>query len=234
MASAPRTPEHVREAAGIETREPRLNEGAERGANQIRNAAARTGAAAERAGDQVRDAAGQAGDAVRDASAQTRESAEQIRAQMRDATKRGAAQAKEITSNIAETVQRTTDAAFEITQRAADQGREVVWQSVRAAAGVQGRLADVSYGRSHQLFGSTARMIEVYREASDNAAGNVQALLTSYLHLGRGVQEMQQAYFDQLERTVERASRKRHELVNAKSVEEFAQVQRDMYVESVD
>ena len=145
MASEPRKPEHVREAAGVETREPRVNESAERGANQIR------------------DAADQAGDVARDTSAQTREAAEQIGAEVRDTTRRGAAKAKEITSNIAETVQRTTDAAFEITQHAADQGREVVWQSVRAAAGVQGRLADVSYGRSHQLFGSTARMIEVYR-----------------------------------------------------------------------
>ena len=62
----------------------------------------------------------------------------------------------------------------------------------------------------------------------------MQALLTSYLHLGRGVQEMQQAYLDQLDHAVERASRKQHELLNAKSVEEFARVQRDMYVETVD
>jgi len=195
---------------------------------------ARAGAAAEKTGDQVREAAGQTGDAVKEASAQTRESAEQVGDQVRETTRRAAAQSREITANLAETVQRTTDAAFEITQRAADQGREAMWQSVRAAAGVQGRLADVGYGRSHQLFGSTARMISVYREASENAAGNVQALLTSYLHMGRAMQEMQQAYFDQLDRAVERTARKRQDLMKAKSVEEFARVQRDIYVETVD
>ena len=234
MASEPKKPEHVRETNASESREGRASEGIERAGNQVRDAAARTGEAAERTGDQVRDAAGQTGEAVKQASVQARESADQITGQARDAAKRAVAQSREVSANLADTVQRTTDAAFEITQRAADQGREAVWQSVRAAAGVQHRLADVGYGRSHQLFGSTARMIEVYREASENAAGNVQALLTSYLHLGRGMQEMQQAYFDLLDRAVERTSRKRQDLLRAKSVEEFARVQRDMYVDTVD
>jgi len=204
----------------------RLRETAERTSEQAR-------AAFERSAEQAQDFAAQASEAVQSTVERVRENAERAGEQARAAAERAAAQAREISETLADSVARTTDVALDLTQKAADQSREVIWTGVRTAAGVQGRVADASYGRSYQLFGSAARAIEVYRQASDDAATNVQALVTSYLHLGRGLQELQQAYFDLLSRSMERSSRRREELMRTRSFEEFARVQRDIYVESV-
>src|ERR1700733_13287870 len=104
---------------------------------------------------------------------------------------------------VAETVVRTADAAVEMGQRVAEQGREVMLLGVRAAAGMNGRMADAGYGRSHRVLGAAARALDIYREAGDSAAENVQALFSAYVTLGRGAQQMQHACLDLLDRAVE-------------------------------
>ena len=249
MATEPRKTEHVRETtgdrdsrsgealerAGQQTRETIAQGGqaAERGANTAREAVNQSGATAERAGAEARNFVGQAGEVVREASGRARDTSERLTEQAKETTEQATRQAREINQNFADSLERTTDLAVNTTERAAEQSREVVWQSVRAAAGMQARLADVGYGRGHRLIGSSARMIELYREASENTAETVQALVTSYAHLGRGVQEMQRAYLDLLDRAVERSTRKPQDLLRCRSLEEFASVQRDIYVDAV-
>ncbi|MDQ2804810.1 MAG: hypothetical protein M3Y41_19840 [Pseudomonadota bacterium] len=148
-----------------------------------------------------------------------------------DVLNRTANGAHDAAASVADTVARTTDAAVDITQRVAEQGNEVIRLGMRAAAGVNTRFADANYGRGHQVVESTARAMNIYREAGESTAENVRALVSSWTHLGRGVQQMQHAYLELLDRTMQNANRRPQDLLRAKSTEEFASVQRDLYLE---
>jgi len=104
---------------------------------------------------------------------------------------------------------------------------------MRTAANVNSRLADTSYERNQRALESTIRALEMYREATESSADKVQTLVTSLTTLGRGVQQIQLAYLQQLDRTLKGASRKPQDLLRAKSVEEFAAIQRDLYIDTV-
>jgi hypothetical protein len=134
---------------------------------------------------------------------------------------------------VAETVVRTADAAVEMGQRVAEQGREVMFLGVRAAAGMNGRMADAGYGRSHRVLGAAVRALDIYREAGDSTAENVQALFSAYVTLGRGAQKMQHACLELLDRAVDYATHKPRDLLRCKTLEEFAEVQRDLYLDAV-
>jgi hypothetical protein len=135
---------------------------------------------------------------------------------------------------VAETVSRTADAAVDITQRVADQGREVVWLGMRAAAGVNGRLADVSYGNGHRFLEQAARMMDIYGQASESTADNLKTLFNASLSLGRGIQQMQHTWLNLLDRSVNDAARKPQDLLRCKSPVEFAEAQREIFVQSID
>jgi hypothetical protein len=61
----------------------------------------------------------------------------------------------------------------------------------------------------------------------------VQALAVSWTHLVRGAQQWQHAYFDMAQRALQRFGSRPQELLRAGSPAEAAQVQRDLYVETV-
>lgn len=140
---------------------------------------------------------------------------------------------RDVGGTVADTVARTADAAVEMGQRVADQGREVMLLGMRAAAGMNGRLADAGYGRGHRVFGEAARALQVWQQAGDNAAENLQALFSTYLTVGHGIQQMQHAYMEMLDRAADRAAHRPQDLLRCKSLEEFAQVQRDLYLDAV-
>ncbi len=181
----------------------------------------------------ARDGVQQARDAAHSAAESATRTAHEAIGRTEDVLDRTADEARDIGLSVADTVARTADAAVDITQRVADQGREVIWLGMRAAAGVNGRLADVGYGRGHRVVGQVARSLDIYREAGEVTAANVQALFTSWTSLGRGVQEMQHAWLEMLDRATERGTRKPQDLLRCKSVEEVAQIQRDLWVDSV-
>ena len=142
-------------------------------------------------------------------------------------------EARTIGSNAADTMARGAEAAADIAQRSAEQSREVVWLGVRTAAGVHGRLADVSYDRGHRTLGASARALDIYRQAGESAAEKMHALFTTYQQLGRGVQQMQVAYLQMIDRAMQQSTRKPQDLLRAKSIEELAEVQRDLYLDAI-
>ena len=75
------------------------------------------------------------------------------------------------------------------------------------------------------------------KRSTASTAEDVQALLSSYAHLGLGLQQMQHAYFDLLHRSLERATkrgaRKPQDLFRSNSLLEFAEIQRDLYRDAV-
>jgi hypothetical protein len=182
---------------------------------------------------QSREGVQQVRDATQAAVDSTVRTARETTARAEDVFNRTADEARNIGSSVADTMARSADAAVDITQRVAEQGRDVVWLGVRTAAGVNGRFADVNYGRSHRVLESTARALETYRAAGESTAENVQALFATYLQVGRGLQQMQHAYLEILDRSLERATHKPQDLLRTKSIEEFAEVQRDLYLDAV-
>ena len=53
------------------------------------------------------------------------------------------------------------------------------------------------------------------------------------MSLGRGMQQMQHACLELLDRAVDRATHKPQDLLRCKTLEEFAEVQRDLYLDAV-
>lgn len=140
---------------------------------------------------------------------------------------------RDVGETVADTVVKTTDAAVEMGQRVAEQGQEVMMLGVRAAAGMNGRLAEAGYGRGHRVLGAAARALQVWQEASSTTAENVQALFSTYFTVGQGLQQMQHAYVEMLDRAVDQAAHKPQALLRAKSLVELAEVQRDLYLDAV-
>jgi hypothetical protein len=126
---------------------------------------------------------------------------------------------------VADTVARTADAAMEMSQRVAAQGREVMLLGVRAAAGMN--------GRNHRMLGTAARALAVYRDVGEQAGENLQALFSAGMTVSRGMQQFQHACVDLLDHVTEQAAHSPQDLLRARTLEEFAEVQRDLYLDAV-
>jgi hypothetical protein len=61
----------------------------------------------------------------------------------------------------------------------------------------------------------------------------MQALLGSYANLGRGLERYQRAYLDLLHRSVGSMVHRQQDLLRASSPVQFAEIQRAIYLESV-
>jgi hypothetical protein len=167
--------------------------------------------------------------------------AQAVRAAMRDTTQEvensvrtAMDESEEMIGSVADTVSHTADVAVDISQRVANQGREVVWLGMRAAAGMNGRLADVSYGTGHRFLEQAAHAIDIYGRATDSTADNLRALFNASLSLGRGMQQMQQTWLTLLDRSMHESARKPQDLLRCKSPIEFADAQREIFVQTVE
>lgn len=125
------------------------------------------------------------------------------------------------------------EAVQTITETVAEQSREVMMMGVRTAAGVSGRVADISFGRGHHLLASAAHAMDIYRDASERSAERVQALFSSYMTFGRGLQSMQHALLEIVDQSMEHAAHKPRDLLQCKNIVELAEVQRDLYIDAV-
>lgn len=141
--------------------------------------------------------------------------------------------AKELGRSMTETVAETAHAATNMSSKAAEQSREAMMMGVRTAAGVGSRVADINFGRSHHLMASAAHAMDVYRDASERSAEKVQALFSSYMMFGRGLQHMQHAWLEMVDHTMENAVHKPQDLLRCKNIVEVAEVQRDLYIDAI-
>ena len=140
----------------------------------------------------------------------------------------GADHSKEAAQTVSDTVAEAVDTATVISSKVVEQTREVVMTGVRTAANVGSRVADISFGRGHHLLSSTAHMMDIYRNASEQSAGRVQALFSSWMAVGLGFQQMQHACLGILDRTVKNAAQKPQDILRCKTMAEVAEVHRDL------
>jgi hypothetical protein len=145
----------------------------------------------------------------------------------------GADRAKDIAQSVTETVAETANAATSMSTKAAEQSREVLMMGMRTAAGVSSRVADISFGRGHDLMSSAAHMMDIYRDASERSAERVQALFSSAMMMGRGLQSIQHAWLEMMDHSIEHAAHKPQDLLRCKNVVELAEVQRDLYLDAI-
>jgi hypothetical protein len=145
----------------------------------------------------------------------------------------GIDRAREAGQSMTETVAETAHAATNLSSKAVEQGREALMMGVRTAAGVGSRVADISFGRSHHLLSSAATAMDIYRDASERSAERVQALFSSYMTFGRGLQNMQHAWLEMIDNTMENAAHKPQDLLRCKNIVELAEVQRNLYIDAL-
>ncbi len=174
-------------------------------------------------GAAVRDGTRTAADSATDATRAAMEQAD-------DVFHHTTEDAHNIGMSMTDTVVRTADAAADMAQRVAEQQREVIWFGVGAAAG---RLADISYGRGHRVLAQAARSLEIYGQASATTAETMQSLYASWMALARGMQETQRACLSLLDRATQNGGRRPQDMLRCKSLEELAEIQRDLYLDAV-
>ncbi len=145
----------------------------------------------------------------------------------------GADRAREAARTVNDVVAETADAATAVSSKVAEQGREAILLAARTAAGVSSRVVDFSFGRSHNLLNSAVQALDVYRDASERSAERVHALFSSYFTLGRGMQQIQHAWLEIVDHTLENAKHKPQDLLRAQNLVELAEVQRDLYLSTI-
>jgi hypothetical protein len=150
-----------------------------------------------------------------------------------DAANNAADKAANIEKQGADIAEDATRVAADAARHAASRGSEMISAGMRTMADASAPLADVGYDRGHRLVEATARVTDVYREASEETAADVQTLAATYSQLGQGFMRMQHAYFDVMQQSLLRAKRRPQDLLRCRSVTEFAEVQRKLYTENV-
>jgi len=141
--------------------------------------------------------------------------------------------AKDAGQGMTETVAGTVQAATNMSSKMAEQSRDAMLMGVRTAADVGGKVADINFGRSHHMMSSAAHAMDIYRDAAEQSAGRMQALMTSAMTLGRGLTSMQHAWFEMVDHSMEATAHKPQDLLRCKTMVEVAEVQRDLYLDAL-
>src|SRR6185312_6253574 len=132
-----------------------------------------------------------------------------------------------------ESIAPRTEFPTETVKRISQQSQEAAASGFRAIMGVQVPLADVGLEQGRRMIDATARVTDVYREAAERSADDVQALVSSMQTFGRGLQQWQHAFLDLMNQSAERISRKGGDFMSARSPVQVAEVQRDLYLDAV-
>lgn len=156
------------------------------------------------------------------------------------ATKDAAAQGAALTETAMDRAKQANQAAAQavsqatnITSDATSSGADAMMAGVRAAAGIGGKVGDITFERGHQALASAARAMDVYADATERSVAGVQALVSSFMTLGQGLQKMQHMWLEMLDHSMESATHKPQDLLRCRTLLEVAEVQRGLYMDAV-
>jgi hypothetical protein len=139
---------------------------------------------------------------------------------------------KEASHLTAETVAEAVDTAAAMSSKAVEEARGAMMAGVRTVA-TGGHVADISFDRGHNLLASATHTMDIYRDASERSADGIQALFSSWMAMGRGLQQMQRACLEIFDQSMEHAVHRPRDLLRCKTIVEVAEVHRDLYVDAV-
>jgi hypothetical protein len=141
----------------------------------------------------------------------------------------GAGHSKEAAQTASETVAEAADTVTAMPSKMVERGYEAMMTGVRTAADVGGHVADISFDRGHHLLSSTTQIVGIYRNASEQSAGRIQALFSSWMAMSRGFQQMPHAWLSILDHAAKSAVQKPQDILRCKTMVEVAEVQRNLY-----
>jgi hypothetical protein len=150
-----------------------------------------------------------------------------------DVAKQTSSETRAAGERSAEAASQAGSAATGVAQQAARDGKETFARGMRAVAETAAPLADASFHEERRLIETSARVTDLFKEATSETAEDVQALTATYAQLGQGMLRMQHAYFNTVLHAMARARRQPKDLLRCRSVTEVAEVQRDMYMDGV-
>jgi hypothetical protein len=159
-----------------------------------------------------------------------RDPAQPIAAEVRNTGRKMGGTARD---DVADSAVRSADAAADATHCVARLSHEAALAGLRVAARLHGRYADLGYDRGQRTLAELRAAMDAYRQAGEQTAEHVQALFSSYLAIGRAMQQLQHACIDQLDRGIQQATRRPQDLLHVGSIREFAETQRDLYCDAI-
>lgn len=125
------------------------------------------------------------------------------------------------------------DMIRDLTRRAAEHGAEMVRFGVQAVAAAQVPLVAAEILPGRQIFDTSSKMMAVYSDAVHSTAEDAVAIVRSFYDVLYGIQKYRQDSLDAAARSYQAMSDKRRAIVDIKSPVALAEMQRDIYVESV-
>ena len=157
------------------------------------------------------------------------ESSNETSAAAKEATDRGGAVGESITETAAETANAATNTSF----KTAEQSRKVMMMGMWTAAGDSSKVAGFNFGCSRHMMPSAANAMDIYRDASERTAKWVQALFSSPMSNGRSLQNMQHAWLEMINHSLEYAAHKPQDLLRSTNIVELAGVQHNLYTVAI-
>jgi Phasin protein len=148
------------------------------------------------------------------------------------ATRNGADHSKDTSRLTAETVAEAVNSAA-ASSKVVEEAREATTARARRVANVSGDVANIASDRGHNLLTSATHTMDIYRDASERSADGIQALFSSWMAMGRGLQQIQHACLEIFDQSMEHVAHKPRDLLHCKTIGEVAEMQRDLYVDSV-
>jgi len=127
--------------------------------------------------------------------------------------------------------QETAEMMVEVARRAMDQGQEAIRLTLRAITAAQTPVAEGSLAHGVRFSDNLAEIAQIYLQATERTAGDLESLALCYGQIGQAMQHWQTAAADLMQRLMKRAGDKPQSVFSCKSVTELAQWQHDMYAE---
>jgi len=107
-------------------------------------------------------------------------------------------------------------------------------EAAQKMAESQRRVADTLTEQSGRTFESVAQAGEIYRDATGAASEDMSALLSSCSVVARGLQEIQRAWFDTLQKSWQSSAKAPQTMLRCSSFSQVAESHRDLLRESLD
>ncbi|MBV8169603.1 MAG: phasin family protein [Alphaproteobacteria bacterium] len=92
----------------------------------------------------------------------------------------------------------------------------------------QRRIADTLTEQSGRTLESVAQASEIYRDATGAHTEDMSALLSSYSVVAKGMQDMQRAWLDSMQKSVQTGAKAPQDMMRATTLSELARIHRDL------
>jgi hypothetical protein len=134
---------------------------------------------------------------------------------------------------VSETVAEAVVTLTKVSSKVAEEAKQTLMTGVAYSLWCGGRVADISFVRGRDMLASAKRTMDVYRDTSERSAKGIQALFSSWMAIGCSWQQTQHAWLEVFDHSMEHATLTPQDLLRCKTLVEFAEVQRGLYIDAL-